>query len=335
MSKKKNNNLLYTIIFIIIALVAISYYFSTSKSDNNINKTESSSKSDTTKTEDTTKNKPDNSNDQGLNYYGKIYYIKNNDNNYQIFSKANSSDEQLLYTDNDEQEKIKFAKSMTNTAKFLALISEPNQTFGGSLYLINADGSGNKEKIIDNFISPQPPVISPDEAKIAYILFSNAETEYGFSLYIMNINGENKIKIDTDATMISNPVFDQNAKNIAYLKNNEIMSSDIDGTTKSSIYKLSTNETLNSINWDMEDEILLAINENSQKKSKIVSINTKNDDSKVIFESDANISDPIWLDTELSKIAYINTDSGKIELIDLNNNQITITEATGLIKWLK
>lgn len=334
MNNKKNNNLIYTIVFIIITIGAISYYLSISKNDTNKNqnqdntqKTETQNDSNTDKTQEPEK--------QGLNYYGKIYYIKNSNNTYQIFSKSHDSEEQLLYTDQDEKEKIKFAKSMTNTAKFLALISDPNQAFGGALYLINADGSGKKEKIIDNFISPQPAIISPDEQKIAYILFSNAETEYGFSLYIMNINGENKIKIDSDSTTISNPVFDQNAKNIAYLKNKEIVSSSIDGVTKNNIYKLNSNETLNSISWDIEEKILLAINDISQKKSKIISINTKNNDIKTIYESDSKISDPIWVDTELNKIAYTNTDSGNIELVDLNNNHIIITPSEGLIKWLK
>jgi len=335
-SNKKNKNLLYTIVFVVIALVGVSYYLSTSTDQS---KTDNGKTSPSTSTSDQNTTQDDNSSDEskkdGINYYGKIYYIKKTDGTYQIFSKENDSDEKLLYTDHDEQEKIKFAKSMTNSAKFLALISSTNQTFGGSLYLISADGSGNKEKIIDEFISPQPPIISPDEEKIAYVLFSNAEMEYGFSLYVMGLNGENKVKIDTNATMISNSAFDQNAKSLAYQKGNEIVISDIDGKVKEVIYTIDQNEVLNSINWSNQNKILVALSSSDQDKSKIITIDSSNKDTQTVYESDDNLIDPIWIDSELDQIAFINTASNSLEIIDLNNNKKSITEASNIIKWLK
>ena len=75
------------------------------------------------------------------------------------------------------------------------------------LYSINEDGSGQKTKIINKFSTSQAPVINKDGSKIAYVNFSNAEFEYGFSLYVSDTDGNNKVKIDTDPSLISNFIF--------------------------------------------------------------------------------------------------------------------------------
>lgn len=337
MSSKKNKNLIYTIVFIVIAIIVVSYYFSVSNNQTDKNQTnkltqQSNPDEHNNNTLDSDDKKTSNNN---LAYYGKIYFIKKTDGIYQIYSKENDNPEQLLYTDHDEDEKVKFAKSMTNSQKFLALIAPADLAYGGSLYLISADGSGNKEKIVDQFVSPQPPIISPDEEKIAYVLFSNAEMEYGFSLYIMDLNEENKVKIDSDPTMLSNPAFDQNAKNIAYLKNTEIITSDIDGKQKDVIYTLDKNESLNTINWNIGDKILIAIKNNNQNKTTLIAIDNKNKSTQAIYESEGNLTDPIWIDTELNLIAFINSDNNQLEIVDLNQNSKNISQATGIIKWLK
>lgn len=336
MSKKKNNNMIYAGILLIVVIAVFGYYVYANDSNLPANLETGATSIDNSTTSSDQESSDTNPKNESLTYSGNIYYIKETDGRYEIYTKKSNEDEKLLYTDTDENEKIKFAKSMTNSGKILALISPSDDTFGGSLYLIKADASGNKEKIIDNFVSPQPPVISPDENKIAYILFSNAEIEYGFSLYTMSLDGNNKLKIDTDSTMISNPVFSQNAKSIAYLKNNAVYVSDTDGVNKKSVLDLSNQETLNSLNWDLEDKILVSIYDSNKNITQIVSIDTTDDYSqKTLCEFDGNIVDPIFVDNEYTKIAYLNSDTGYIELTDFSNNKINLIKATGLIKWLK
>lgn len=333
MSKNKSKkNSTYTIGFIIIILLLVGIYYSVYSKDSSndpINKVEDKK---ITTSEEISQN-DNNNEDNQISYNGTLYYTKNSDNVVEIFSKKDNEEEKLIYTDSDEDNKIKFTHSMTNSAKILALIAPKNQDFGGSLYLINSDGSGEKEQIIEQFTSPQPPAISSDESNIAYVLFSNAEMEYGFSLYIMNLNGENKVKIDNDETMISNPTFDQNVKNIAYLKNNKLVYSDLDGAQKKEIYSLKSNEQLESMNWDNENSILISVYDGT--KSKIISINPETNDNDILYEASYIITNPTYVDSDYTSLAFINSDTGKIEIMNVDGNISNITEATSIIKWLK
>ncbi len=332
MSKAKKQNSLYVIGFILVTIIAMGIYFSV-YSKNSDNKNTLNKTTNTSATNPTSSDASVTAANDTLNFSGTIYYTREEDGHYELFSKGNNSEEKLLYTDSDENEKIKFVKSMTSSAKFLALIAPNDQNFGGSLYLIASDGSGNKEKIVDEFASPQPPIISSDEEKIAYILFSNAEMEYGFSLYAMSKNGENKVKIDTSSSMISNPVFDQNSKNIAYLKDNEIIISDIDGAKKNTIYTLDNGNQLESINWDIETNILISVNNSTE--TEIINIDPTNGDTKSIYKSNDILTSPVFVDSDENIIAFVNSQTKNIEIVDLNDNKKDLVNATEIIRWLK
>lgn len=331
MTKNKKNNSLYTIGFIIVILILLGVYYSVYSKDSNNDSSITNSNISEENNEQTANSQISAEENKQLGFSGTIYYTKDIDGKHEIYSQKDSEDPKLLFTDADEDEKIKFANSMTNSAKFLALIAPESEEFGGALYLINSDGSGDKQKIIDQFASPQPPVISPDGENIAYVLFSNAEMEYGFSLYIMNSNGENKVKIDTDSTMISNPVYDQDVKNIAYLKNNEIISSNLDGSEKNTIYELNTNDQLMSINWNNEKNILLVIKNNN---TKIVSVNPQTKQSKTLYE-DTDLIDATYVDSEGETLVFINNNSNHLEMINSKDDKKELIEATGIIRWLK
>lgn len=159
-----------------------------------------------------------------------------------------------IFTDSDEALKIKQVSGTANDGKHvLATLAGQNQEFGGSLYLIATDGTGTKNKLIDNFASPVGAVISPDGKKIAYTVFSNVETEYGFSLFAADADGNNATIVYRDPENITNYVFSPDGRHITFIKGGissatRLMSVKIDGTGAEEIYQ--TKDIAYSLDWN-------------------------------------------------------------------------------------
>jgi dipeptidyl aminopeptidase/acylaminoacyl peptidase len=324
-NKKTNKNILYVVIFVAICLIGLSYY-------SNLSNT-TSDKETTGESLQITDNVAENEKLSNLSYNGQILYYTITDNIYQIYSKSNTADQELIYTNKDDIEKIKFANSITNDNKLLAVMSDENTEFGGSLYLISLDKSNQKEKIFDVFATSQSPAISPGGEKIAYIVFSNAEREYGFGLYVINQNGENKVKIDLSPTGIKDIVFNSTGNKIIYTKEKQIMISDTDGTKQEKLYTVDTNYEIVSIARADNDIFLITLNSHQDNKSKIVKIDTQNNNHKIIFEINNLINDAHYASAEKDKLIYV--ENNQIIINNLNNNSHSIIEGSGILKWKK
>lgn len=323
--KNNNRNIIFFIVILVI-LGCVYFYWTNSSKPKQTNNTISSTTSGEpmVTAENSTKN-------DTLNYSGTIYFTKIADNIYEIYSKKNSDDAKLIFTDKDEKEKIKFAPSMSKDGKILAILAPSDQSFGGTLYSINSDGSGQKTKLIDNFITSQAPAISPDGTKIAYILFSNAEFDYGFSLYVANTDGTNKIKIDSDPTTISNFTFNADSNALIYLKGKNINVTNIDGKNNLNIYSLSDDEKLTSItNTINNTDILLTF------ETKIVSLNKETQKNNNIYTSkDQKITSAYYTSNDENMVAFVNDGTKSLNITDLKDNSKQITEASNIIQWIK
>lgn len=124
-----------------------------------------------------------------------------------------------VFTDTDEPLKIKQVGNLTlDGGEALVLMGSLTDDFGGSLYSVTTDGSGQKQLLVEQFASPWPPVFSPDGSKIAYVYFSNAEADIGFYLVVANRDGTNKRELVTEKQAITQPVFSPNGTEVAYIR---------------------------------------------------------------------------------------------------------------------
>lgn len=137
--------------------------------------------------------------------FGIFYLVSVNGNNeiYKIDSGGEKANK--IFTDADNDLKIKSVGSITADGKnILANMGKKEQDFSGTLYFISTDGKANLTKILDEFSSPQPAVVNPKGNKVAYISFNNAEDKYGFSINSIDTKGENKKEIYSTKNAIFN-----------------------------------------------------------------------------------------------------------------------------------
>lgn len=172
------------------------------------------------------------------------------------FKLAKSS---KIFTDRDEKEKIRSLTNLTATGKVLALIAPPDEEFIGDLYLLDTDGSGQKTKLWDNFASPQPAIISPDGQKIAYLLFSNSESDFGFKLIIADLGGSNKKQLMSDSANLLLYCWSPDSKKVIYSKgqNLEVYSLDINSLKEEKVYS-PNNEQIYALNYTPSQEIVIS-----------------------------------------------------------------------------
>lgn len=250
MKNKSNKTLFFSLIMFLFIIVA-GYYLGNANNNQNLN-TNSSTKptsSDSTFSTETA----------SLSIKGSVIYASKTSDSTDIYSVSSSGEPKKVYTDKDEDVKIKSAQSITNSGKILAVMGAATQEFGGSLYLIYTDGSGKKDKLIDEFASTQAPIISSNGKKIAYIIFSNAESDYGFTLFVMNSDGSNKQQIATSATGLKILSWNSDNNKIIFIngessQKSDIYAADLSGAKASEI--TSFKEKVYSLNWNSKNIIL-------------------------------------------------------------------------------
>lgn len=237
----------------------------------------------------------------------------------------------VVFTDSDEKEKIKNARSIS-TKGILVLMSNEAQSQGSmsNLYLI--DFSGKKTKVLDNFINPQPPVISPDGNKLLLVSFNNSEKEYGFHLQIMDIASSDKKDIVTSKEGFSSYIFDNRGQSIAYsittAQGSEIFTVLASGGTPKQIF--TTPKQCYSLSWQ-GNEIYFTLADagpNMANTAEIYSLFEQGGQPKEITKNNVNDNYP-----EVSSsggLSYFSKDfpegladpreNGKIIVADLSNN---------------
>lgn len=323
---KSNKQIIFICILLVIVAIGVYYYFDKNKSNN-----QPISQSSASQIQTSTVSSPSiTAKKDELSYDGTLYYTNVSNNIYEIYNKKSSNNPTLIFTDKDENEKIIYTPSMSSNGKIIVVMAAPDQNFNASLYSINEDGSGQKTKIINKFSTSQAPVINKDGSKIAYVNFSNAEFEYGFSLYVSDTDGNNKVKIDTDPSLISNFIFNFDSNSLIYQKNNKIYQTSLDGKNTNMLYELSSENKITGLCNNVKTTDLLITLQNKILK---LNIDTKNVDTLYESTEDTQLNNAYFVSTNEDKIAYIANNN--LIIIDLNKKSLTSNLATNIIDWIQ
>jgi len=333
--KKSGNKTLFFIIILGVCIVIIGLFAGQISPETSIQDQENTNKA--------------NENDNSLDSFeGTIVYLakSSDENNIGAISKNNEA--KTIFTDKDEDLKIKSAASITAKGKVLALMASGNQEFGGSLFLIDVANPGSKEKLMDQFASTQPPVISPNGKKIAYLLFSNVETDYGFSLYIMDSDGKNKQKLTGDPTNLKILSWNPESTKISYLKGDASKESIInyyDINTNKEDKITSFKEKLYFLNWNSHNIIFSKgpTQESDINKAEIYKMDTDGKNLKRLTTNEEHdsfcfVSPDGKIFTYLENNYEKNVDTNKsgglfIQGLNSDKNK-NLIEANSIIGWI-
>ena len=170
----------------------------------------------------------------GSNGYRLVLLVKSSAVSQIVLLDPETEERQVVYTDQDEQLKIKQLGNVSGT-EALVLLAEKDEDFGGSLWAISLDGSGRATKLIDNFTSPWPPVFSPNGQKIAYVSFSSNDAGATFALVVASRDGGKPQVVTRDSLPLTQPIFAPDGQRLAYVRQSgetgsgEILSTSLTG----------------------------------------------------------------------------------------------------------
>ena len=205
-----------------------------------------------------------------------------------------------LYTDADEALKIKKLSNLSGTSEVLAIVSKGDSS-SGKLVTINLNEA--KQTVLkDLFPVTVNLSISPDGEWFIYTKFSNVEDQYGYTLFLEEMNGSKIEEVVNSSSEIIFPCWDKSAKTIYYGKtsgtNTEIIGYDIQSKKSKTIF--STDQIVDWISVSLSDKMIL-----SQRK---------------IGENSAGEIDSVDIDGQ-NLITLVKFNGGKAAYAYLSNNQ--------------
>lgn len=343
-SNKKTNSFIFIVILVVALGLVVNSFNNAPKSDKK------------TQNQQDTPNPENSSNQGGMDIDTKsviensnkyIYYVIKGTGFTDIYKyNLENLENKKVFTDRDEQEKIK-AISGLNDQKTLMLTSKVEDEFANNIYLLSLDGSGKKEKKIPNFSSPQTPILSPDGKRIAYVLFSNAESDFGFKLLISDLNGENKQELTHDQTNLILYNWSPSGKLISFGKglDNDVYQINLDNNQEEKILA-SSGEQIYYISYaNSEDKFLLSKGpkgNNLFNRSEIYFLSKNDKLQQITSDSVYNYSIFAFIDNQY---LYINKDynvdnsenssePGQMIIYNTQNNNFKeIIPASQIIGW--
>lgn len=203
---------------------------------------------------------------------GALYYQVAGTGGNEIFRlDLKTGEKKLVFTDKDEGLKIKqIGGIVTASKKVLLAMGEEKSLFASELDFVSLDGKAVKEKLDVSLISPQPPSVSKDGEKIAYIIFNNAEKDFGFMLNIVDKNGQNKQQLAKSPVTISHPTFSDDERRVAYIlsqpEGDELWQVSLSEALPEKL-KGFTNQTVVSLEWSKAG-LLVSLGEKSNEGLK-------------------------------------------------------------------
>lgn len=149
---------------------------------------------------------------------GRLYAFAANQADHEIVSiTVANKDRKVIYSDKGQARKITAAR-ITRSGDSVILVLSPNDDPAGQLVSISTKDPSKKTVLAETFLSTTNPEVSPDQSKLAFASFSNADPHYGFTLSISDINGQHRKDLVTDASGISHLSFSPDGKQIAFIK---------------------------------------------------------------------------------------------------------------------
>lgn len=331
-----------TIIYIIIGLIVFGAgwfglnYYNKQKKLNNLQKN-----INTTAKPAELSSKPIN------NSNGKLIYQVSDDEGMGIFLyDTQSNAKNLIFNDHDETLKIKKIGGLAYiTQEILVWIKAEDAI--GQLATIKIKDGGKYEVIADNFSQKNALDISPDGKFISYVSFSNAESDYGYSLYQMSKDGSNKRKIISSESEIKNISYNKEGNKLAYSQNIDdkfnIFIIGTAGDEASSIYK-STNPIV-SISWNENEKIVFTEGlDNRLGKGAILSLDADGKNLSKISETLKDFPYSAQLSNDFNNLAFVlktyqdnvvENLSGQLVYQKVENKKIDeLGEANQIIGWI-
>lgn len=161
-----------------------------------------------------------------------------------------------VFTDSDETLKIKTVAGITFDVLWtLATLGEKSAERGSTLALLDLTGKGKKQILLSDFGASGTPVIDPLGKKVAYVVFSNAEPDYGYSLLTMNTDGSNRQRLARSEGIVGNPAFSPDGNKIAYTVETsggtDLAVADATGKNAKTVLTLS-GETMDAVSWSAD-----------------------------------------------------------------------------------
>ncbi len=252
-----------------------------------------------------------------------------------IISFNTDSKNKVLFTDQDEKQKISKVASINSGDKVLPVI------MGDQLFKIWLDGSGKKELLQSSF-GAQDFGFSPDGKKIATISFSNAEKNYGYSLSISSIDGSTTKELVHSSDII---------RELAWLDNSTIIYIQDKGETVTILARVNidsgktqviytTDQEIYNFNLN-HDKIVLSQGGNGPTKSSILKIDLNGKNSETLYSDTSGIIYYPYISPDGTKVVFLvsadvsDKPSGQMFLYDLKTkNKTSISQANKIIAWI-
>lgn len=168
--------------------------------------------------------------------------------------------ESLLYTDVDESRKLQRVLGVKDdgSAMYALTATDAAET---DIVKILLDGSGEESVIRSQFpLTTTPPAIAAKTDRIAYVIFNNAERNFGFTLVHEELTGDSSKTLATDKDSIGSLAWSPDNTQIAFAKGfntgMSLMTATIDGKEKERL-SLPAGKTILEITWLDDKTILL------------------------------------------------------------------------------
>lgn len=250
-----------------------------------------------------------------------------------------------LFTDVDESAKIQQVSNLASAVgKVVAVMSRD----GSSSKLVSIDLATAKVSTIkDSFAKSENLIFSRNGRYVGYVRFSNVEVNYGYTLYLEDLEADKITEVFHSETQLISPAFDPSANNLVYgtIENTAAKINKLNLKTKETTNIVSLNEkVLDWLSWPESDKIIYAMHKTGQVKSS--EVDTCN-------SSGRNVERVVQTNGGLDNFAYLGSDnilgylvaqypsqvdaktSGQMYFKDIKTDQSeAIGKATQILGWL-
>jgi len=228
-----------------------------------------------------------------------------------------------IFTDADETEKIlKLSNVLSDTGEVLAIVNQNTSASSGKLIKINLR-NGQKQTLQSDFPKPFYWAISDDGTKICYVLFSNVEENYGYTLYSSKVDGGQPQKMFNSASEIKSPTWDNFGLNVAFISSEgtKVLLQVVDEkTAKVSPVKNFDNQTADWLVWQ-GDDLLFSRRDIGANNGEVDFIQTDGQNLEKIFDFQGGVASYLWPTQGENYIAFLIAQY-KERIDDQTNGQI-------------
>lgn len=282
---------------------------------------------------------------------GRLFILERSGQVTEIFTlNVVTREKKTIVSDKGQAAKIKFAYNVTANGDSIVVLLANDIDPAGQLVAYKTDGSGQKTVLAERFVSTQPPVLSPDQSKLAIISFSNAEPNFGFTLLIMNVDGSGKRELAKDSSGLDQLAFSPDGQRIAFLKGataktGEIASVNAAGGQAQTLYK-AKNMIIEDFGWSHSGLIAatLAPNDRQQaERNEVYLIDPKNQRELAITRNNLTERSP-RLSPSASAVAYLQgkdqndrLEKGGAVIVALpdGSQAVTIGSGSDILGWVE